>query len=156
MFFHFLGHFSKKIKKKSKREFFLHFLPKWAEIWFIGSLGGYNQLLWVDFEYLENWLIPGLKLFFSHNFGQKQPKNISVGIGLGQFSGLSKSTQNMERLLPKDPNFQISAYWSKKWRTWNIFFWYGHFSEKWPEKWENIFFLKDKHSNCSWPLSLAA
>ena len=73
---------------------------------------------WISWKLADSW---AQTFFFSHNFGQKQPKNISVGIGLGQFSGLSKSTQNMERLLPKDPNFQISAYWSKKWRTWNIF-----------------------------------
>ena len=51
-------------QKKFKRELVLHFLPKWAEIWFIGSLGGYYQFLWVDFKYLENWPSPGLALIF--------------------------------------------------------------------------------------------
>ena len=66
-FFHFSGSFFTKVaisQKKFKRELVLHFLPKWAEIWFIGSLGGYFQSYCRDFEYLQNWPSPRLALIF--------------------------------------------------------------------------------------------
>ena len=141
--FSFFGSFFKNIEIKIKR---------WTFPSFFGQIGWYlvyrvsRRLLsisvsgfWISRKLAESW---ARTFFFSHNFGQKQPKNKSVGIGLGQFSELLKSTQNNERLLPKDPIFQISAHWSKKWRTWNIFFSIWPLFWKMTRKWENYFFSR--------------